>query len=38
MQDPNVKTLDYQNTDDIVINQIPLVGSPGDIRNADQSN
>ena len=23
--DPNVKTLDYQNTDDIVINQIPLV-------------
>ena len=33
--DPNVKTLDYQNTDDIVINQIPLVSSPGDIRNAD---
>lgn len=26
--DPNVKTLDYQNTDDIVINQIPLVSSP----------
>ena len=32
---PNVKTVDYQNTDDWVINDIPLVRSPGDIKNAD---
>ena len=32
---PQVKTVDYQNTDDWVINEIPFVSSPGDIQNAD---
>ena len=32
---PNVKTVDYQNSDDWVINKTPFVSSPGDIQNAD---
>lgn len=32
---PNVKTVDYQNIDDWVINDLPIVSSPGDIKNAD---
>ena len=30
-----ILTVDYQNTDDKVINNIPLFSSPGDIKNAD---
>ena len=32
---PQLKTTDYQNTDDWVINKIPFFSSPGKIENAD---